>query len=69
MKKVVFAIQVFSLMAMFPAYVVAEFNHGTGRLTLDHSASVIIKESVKIGTRFSLNSSKQNNGVVLFKSK
>ena len=69
MKKIVFTIQVFSLIAMFPVYVIAEFNHGTGRMTLINSASEIIKESVKKSTHLSLNSSKQNEDMVLFKSK
>ncbi len=39
MKKIVFAIQVFVLSAMFPVYLVAELNHGTGRSPVNNSTS------------------------------
>ena len=69
MKKIVLAIQVFSIIAMFPVYVIAEFNHGTGRLPFYNSALEVIKESVKKSIHLSLNSMEQNEDVVLFKSK
>ena len=41
MKKAVFAIQVFGLIAMIPAYLLAEFNHGTGKQpVINHSVEM-----------------------------
>ena len=33
MKKLVFAVQVFGIIAMFPIYVILEMNHGTEKLS------------------------------------
>jgi hypothetical protein len=66
MKKAVFAIQVFSLIAMFPIYVVAEFNHGNERSPIDNSSSVIIKEVPKKNLQSSLNADIKNGEMVLF---
>ena len=33
MKKLVFAVQVFGIIAMFPIYVILEMNHGTSEIT------------------------------------
>lgn len=38
MKKTVFAIQVFGLIAMIPAYLLAEFNHGTAKASVSKSS-------------------------------
>jgi len=69
MKKIAFAIQVFGLIAMFPVYVVAEFNHGNGRLSSDNSELDSIKKPVKKSIQLSLSSAEQNEDVVLFKIK
>jgi hypothetical protein len=39
MKKVVFTIQMFVLIALFPVYLVVELNHETGRLPVNNSSS------------------------------
>ena len=44
MKKLVFAVQVFGLIVLFPLYVIIEFNHGTETPPLNNSPSVIVKE-------------------------
>lgn len=44
MKKLLFAVQVFGAIAMFPLYVIVEFNHGTKTLPVNNSASVIEKK-------------------------
>ena len=69
MKKVVFAIQVFGLIAVFPAYIVAELNRGNGRLTINNSSSHIIRESTKKNIKSKVNSAEENGDVILFKSK
>ncbi len=66
MKKVAFAIQVFGLIAMFPAYMIAELNHGTGRLSIDNSCSGIIMEAPKKSIPSSLNADDKNGEMVLF---
>lgn len=65
MKKLAFAIQVFSLIAMFPVYVVAEFNHGTGRFPNNTSSKGIIKEPAKMNTKSTLTTAEENSDVVL----
>ena len=69
MKKVVFAIQVFGLISVFPAYIVAELNRGNGRLTINNSSSHIIRESTKKNIKSKVNSAEENGDVILFKSK
>ena len=44
MKKIVFAVQVISLIAMFPIVVVLEMNHSTGRLPEENSPSGMPKK-------------------------
>ena len=44
MKKLLFAVQVFGAIAMFPLYVIVEFNHGTKTLPVNTSTSVIEKK-------------------------
>ena len=41
MKKLLFAVKVFGAIAMFPLYVIIEFNHGTKTLPVNTSTSVI----------------------------
>lgn len=58
MKKLVFAAQVFGVIAMFPIYVILEMNHGTSELPGDRNQPVVTeqKEKAFIG---SLNSESQ----------
>ena len=46
-KKLIFALQVFGLIAAFPLYVVVEFNHGAKALPANISDSVAIEKPVK----------------------
>lgn len=48
MKKLVIAIQIIALMAMFPALLVVELNHSTKRLPANNPPSEIIE---KLGER------------------
>lgn len=50
MKKIVFAVQVFGAIAMFPLYVLLEPNHGTSALPFNTSPLVIVKEQTDIST-------------------
>ncbi len=47
MKKLVFTVQVFGLIAAFPLYVVIEFNHGAKALPANNSGAVGIEKPVK----------------------
>lgn len=47
MKKLVFTIQVFCLMVMFPVYIIVELNRGTGKATINNSSSDCIEKMVK----------------------
>jgi len=47
MKKLVFAAQVFGLLAMFPIVVFLEMNHATGRLPENINPSDVMKISEK----------------------
>ena len=49
MKKIVFAIQVIALIAMFPVYLLVELNHGTAKSTLnDSSTDYMIPKKINI---------------------
>jgi hypothetical protein len=54
MKKVVFAIQVFSLMTFLPFYVIVELNHGTGRLQAKTSFADFREKKEKTNIHLSL---------------
>ncbi len=56
MKKVVFAIQVFGLIAMFPVYVATELNQGKNELTGNNPPSVITESLPQINAQAELNS-------------
>lgn len=58
MKKLVFAAQVFGIMALFPLYVILEMNHGAAAIPGDRNQPVVTgqKEKAFIG---SLNSESQ----------
>ena len=51
MKKLLFAVQVFGAIAMFPLYVIVEFNHGKKALPVHNSSSVIVKEQKDISAQ------------------
>lgn len=65
MRKVVFAIQVFSLLAMLPLYIVVELNHSNGRLTINNSTTNRDKKVAQKSSGFRLNSTNQNPDMVL----
>lgn len=44
MKKLVFAVQMFSIIAMFPLYVIVEFNHAKKTFPENNPSSVIEKK-------------------------
>jgi hypothetical protein len=48
MKKLVFTIQMFVLVALFPVYLVAELNHEAGKLPLNHSSSAVSEKAAAI---------------------
>jgi hypothetical protein len=65
MKKVVFAIQVFSLLAMLPLYIIIELNHANGRLTINNSPTNRDKKVAQKSSGVRLNSANQNPDMVL----
>ncbi|MEO8413962.1 MAG: hypothetical protein ABI472_09895 [Ginsengibacter sp.] len=53
MKKTLFALQMVSLLVMFPIYMIVEMNHDLGRIK-ENSIQPLVKEHVeKTGTRLS----------------
>ncbi|MEP7377653.1 MAG: hypothetical protein ABI675_29885 [Chitinophagaceae bacterium] len=56
MKKFLFAVQVFGIIAMFPIYVILEMNHGTGSLPENKSQPVVKGIIEKTAIRTSFNS-------------
>ena len=46
MKKLVFAVQVFGIIAMFPIYVILEMNHGTEKL-FENKNHPVVKDRVE----------------------
>jgi hypothetical protein len=46
MKKIVFTLQVFGTIALFPIYVVLEMNHGTGKLP-ENKNHPVVKEKIE----------------------
>lgn len=51
MKKLLFAVQVFGAIAMFPLYVIVELNHGLKTLPVNNSSSAIVREQRDISTQ------------------
>jgi hypothetical protein len=47
MKKLIFAAQVFGIIAMFPLYVILEMNHGTSEFPAEGNRRVVTEESEK----------------------
>lgn len=58
MGKAVFTIQVFGLIAMFPAYVIAELNHRKGTLPFNNTHSVVIEKPLNKNIPAVINSKK-----------
>jgi hypothetical protein len=63
MKKLVFALQVFGIIALFPIYVILEMNHGTG-LPENKNYPGVTEKPEKTITRVSLNSKVQNENSI-----
>jgi hypothetical protein len=55
MKKLVFAIQMIALAALFPVYLVAELNQKTGNITVNNPPSEFIKKAEKTNVQTELN--------------
>ena len=66
MKKLVFAAQVFGLIAAFPLYAVVEFNHGAKVLPVVNSDSVAIEKPVKENLQSVVNSTIENENTFFF---
>ncbi len=63
MKKLLFAVQVFGIIAMFPLYVILEMNHGTG-LPENKNQSGVIETPQKRSSGHLLNSEEQNENSI-----
>jgi hypothetical protein len=59
MKKIVFAVQVFGILALFLIYVVLEMNHGTGT-SPENMNHPVVKERIEKNIRVSLNAEAQS---------
>jgi hypothetical protein len=59
MKKIVFAVQVFGIIALFPIYVVFEMNHGTEKSPENMNHPVVKERIEKTIIRASLNAEAQ----------
>ncbi|MDN3654189.1 hypothetical protein QWZ08_01050 [Ferruginibacter paludis] len=66
MKKVVFAIQVFGLLAMFPVCITAELNRGSETVPVNNTSRNIIKEPTKTSIQSKVKTPKENIDKVLF---
>jgi hypothetical protein len=55
MKKVIFGIQMFVLMAMFPVYLVVELNKKTGSVPVNNAPSELIERTQKSNLQPELN--------------
>ena len=66
MKKIVFAVQVFGILAMFPIYIVLEMNHGTESFPGTKNHPVDIEKVEKNNTPVSLNAEEQIESAVPF---
>lgn len=66
MKKFVFAVQVFGIIAMFPIYVILEMNHGTG-LPENKNHSGVAEKPEKTIFRVALNSKVENENSITSK--
>ena len=55
MKKAVFAIQVFVLIALFPAYLVVELNHETGSAPVNNAPAEFIEKTERSNLQPELN--------------
>ena len=66
MKKLVFAVQVFGIIALFPIYVILEMNHGTG-LPENKNHSGVEEKPDKTIIRVALNSKIENENSITSK--
>jgi hypothetical protein len=64
MKKIVFALQVFGMLALFPIYIVVEMNHGTASFPGTKNRPVVIEKTEKINTPLFLNAVAQIESAV-----
>ena len=64
MKKLVFAVQVFGIIAMFPIYVILEMNHGTEKLPESNNHPVAKEEVEKAAIRASFNFEARNENSI-----
>lgn len=55
MKKAVFTIQIFVLIAMFPVYLVVELNYETGSMPVKNAPSEFIEKTEKANVQPDLN--------------
>ena len=68
MKKVLFALQIIGLLAMFPTYVILEMNHGMGRLK-ENNIQLRVKEQIEnTGSEKSENYKLENVNNIVIKS-
>lgn len=67
MKKFVFAVQVFGIIALFPIYVILEMNHGTTGLPNNMRRPVGNEKIMETVIHASLNSEAQNENPVRLK--
>ncbi len=66
MKKVVFAIQVFCLIAMFPVYMIVELNQGAVKKPVDHSTPDLIEKTEKNNIQPALSDQSDRLSFLLF---
>lgn len=64
MKKLLFAVQVFGIIAMFPIYVILEMNHGTQKLSENKNPAVVKERVEKTAIRASFNFEARNGNSI-----
>jgi hypothetical protein len=64
MKKTIFTVQVFCLIAMFPLYLILELNHGTQRVPSNIFPSIGIEKPAKRSIQPSVNSTVENEDIL-----
>ena len=60
MKKILFALEMFGLLVMFPMYVLLEMNHNPGRLKGNNMQPRVKEQIEKTGTRLHENLKSEN---------
>jgi hypothetical protein len=66
MKKTLFAIEVFGLIAMFPLYAVVELNHKRSTSTANDTRLIVIEERIKQNIPSVINSKEEHENDVFF---